>query len=157
MSRGFPNRALPSVMRNGLIEDRLAPPGWFAAALRSALAGLGGAGDRPDKAHHLARNRGGDDGVRLVPRGEGAIAGAQAPLRLPGDVAHRLGQTVLACLHRRRQPRWAAIGPAALDEHSPCAVVAGFGDAALSALGPTRVLAAHHSPNNPSAGVRSGS
>ena len=84
MSRGFPNRALPSAMRNGLIEDRLAPPCWFATRWGSALAGLGSPGDRPDEADHLASNRGGDHRVGLALRRQCPIASAQAPLR-PGS------------------------------------------------------------------------
>src|SRR5439155_27319439 len=79
MSRGFPNRALPPAMRNGLIEDCLAPPCRIVGG-ELTLMGLGGAGDRPDEADHLASDRGGDDGIGLAQRSERPVAGAQAPL-----------------------------------------------------------------------------
>ncbi len=52
-------------------------------------------GDGPDKARQFTRDCGGDDVGRLAGAGEPAIAGTQPQLRLPGDLADRLGLLLL--------------------------------------------------------------
>src|SRR6266851_4332496 len=48
-------------------------------------------GDGPNKARQFAGDRSSDDIGRLAGAGKPAITGAQAQLRLPGDLADRLG------------------------------------------------------------------
>ena len=50
--------------------------------------GLNHAGDRPDEAHHLARDSNYDDVGGFAARRKLAVAGAQPDLRFPGDVAN---------------------------------------------------------------------
>jgi hypothetical protein len=52
---------------------------------------LRNAGDRPDEADHLARDRGGDHDLRLTDCSEAPISRAQPDLRFPGDVSDRCG------------------------------------------------------------------
>src|SRR6266513_5187729 len=63
-------------------------------------------GDGPDKACQFTGDRSGDNIGRLASAGESAIAGAQPQLRLPGDLADRLG---LALLPDHQQPAGGAV------------------------------------------------
>src|SRR5580698_764679 len=62
----------------------------------SGSCGLCLFGDRPDETRQLTRDRDSDHRRQLSRPGELAIASAQPFLRLPCDVADRLGQALLA-------------------------------------------------------------
>jgi hypothetical protein len=65
-------------------------PAIFAS--RRSDRGFDVAADGPQEGGHLAGDRGDDDWGLLADGAEPTIAGAQADLRLPGDVANRVGQ-----------------------------------------------------------------
>ena len=89
--------APPALPGRSVSEGSLAPPPVdpITQCLRSACRHHM-ASDGPDKASQFAGDRGGDDIDRLAGSGEPAIAGTQPQLPLPGDVADRLGLTLLA-------------------------------------------------------------
>src|SRR6266581_1855432 len=77
VSGGFPNRTPLPTMRNGCLSDVLGSwldDGW------GSLSGsrMGGMGDCPDKADHLAGDRGGDDLLGLALGEQRPVARAQA-------------------------------------------------------------------------------
>jgi hypothetical protein len=67
-------------------------PSKFRRLLRKApRKARSSAGDRPDEADHLARDRGGDHDLRLTDCSEAPISRAQPDLGFPGDVSDRCG------------------------------------------------------------------
>src|SRR5215472_12673860 len=101
-----------------------------ATNINASASGL--LGDCPDKACQLARDRGGDHGRWLTCPCKLAIPPAKSFLRLPRDIADRLGQTFrsqqLLAADLRREP----IAPGSLNEHPPRCTVASLCDAALA-------------------------
>src|SRR2546421_1792187 len=87
-------------------------------------------GDGPDKACQFTGDRSGDNIGRLASAGESAIAGAQPQLRLPGDLADRLGLALLPDQQLAADPRWEAVTPGGLDQQPAGGAVAGLGKAA---------------------------
>src|SRR5213075_1848626 len=75
-------------------------------------------------------DRSGDNIGRLASAGESAIAGAQPQLRLPGDLADRLGLALLPDQQLAADPRWEAVTPGGLDQQPAGGAVAGLGKAA---------------------------
>jgi hypothetical protein len=94
------------------------------------------ANDRPQEAHHLAGDRGDNDGVRLSCGSKPAITGAKPDLGLPSDVANDLGQFLIAVMQFAADARLHAIGPRPFDQRSPGKGVAGLGDAARRTVAP---------------------
>src|ERR1700732_1837842 len=89
--------APPALPGSSVSGGSLAPPldaitGFF----RSARCRRHAPGDGPDETGHFTGDRGRDDVGRLAGAGELAIACAQPQLRLPGDLADRLGLLLLA-------------------------------------------------------------
>src|ERR1700737_148610 len=81
--------ALPSSSVSG---GSLAPPlDAITGFLRSAGRRRHAPGDGPDEAGQFTGDRGRDDIGRFAAAGKLAIARAQPQLRLPGDLADRLG------------------------------------------------------------------
>jgi hypothetical protein len=100
-------------------------------------------GDRPDEADHLARDRRGHDHLGLAGRGQAAVAVAEAQLRLPGDLADRLGQAFDPVEQLAADPGLHAVGPGALDQNAAGMGVAGLGDAAAADVRAARVFRWH--------------
>src|SRR6202011_4811572 len=96
--------------------------------------------DEPCK---LPGDRGDDDGLELAPARERAIAGVEAALRLPGDLAHRprRGRNLLLLLpsHPRRMP----VAPRAFHQDAARPAVAGLGDRTAFDRLPGRMLRRH--------------
>ena len=80
-ARGFPNLALPPALD---IERAV------ECSVRRLELDL--AGDRPDEADHLARDRRGDHDLGLAGGDQTPITAAEPQLRLPGEVANGGGQ-----------------------------------------------------------------
>src|ERR1700740_2625228 len=88
--------AAPALLSSSVFGGSLAPPldaitGFF----RSARCRRHAPGDGPDEAGQFAGDRGSDHIGRLAAAGKLAIARAQPKLRLPGDLADRLGLLLL--------------------------------------------------------------
>src|SRR5437868_14960706 len=95
-----------------------APPlNRIMLVFRSACRHRDMPGDGPDKACQFTGDRSGDNIGRLASAGESAIAGAQPQLRLPGDLADRLGLALLPDQQLAADPRWEAVPPAGPDTH----------------------------------------
>jgi hypothetical protein len=86
------------------------------------------AGDGPDKAGQFTGDRGGDDVGRFAGAGELAISGTEPKLRLPGDLADRLGLRLLTKQQLAADPRREAVAPGRLDQQPAGRAVAGLGD-----------------------------
>src|SRR5262249_36251060 len=101
--------ALPGSRRS---NGSLAPP-WNRTMLvfRSACCHADTLGDGPDKAGQFAGDRGGADIGRLAGAAEPVIAGAEPQLRLPGDLAGRLGLRLLPEQQLAADPRREAVTP----------------------------------------------
>ena len=69
-------------------------------------------GDGPDEARQFAGDRSGDDVGRLAGAGKFAIARTQPQLRLPGDLADRLGLLLLPEQQFAADPGREAVEPA---------------------------------------------
>ena len=94
------------------------------------------AGDGPDEAAQLARN-GHDDLVgHQAPGGKPAEARAQARLRGPRDVGHRLGQPGLAPRDHGAHPRGQPVVMRDLHQNAPGRRIACFGDRPMRRRGP---------------------
>src|SRR5919106_5615554 len=97
-------------------------------------------GDRPDEAHHLTGDRRGHHYLRFAGRREAAVTVAEAQLRLPGDLADRLGQAFDPVEQLAADPGLHAVGPGALDQDPAGMGVAGLGDAAAADVRAARAL-----------------
>ena len=105
--------APPALSGSRMSYGSLAPPlNRIMLVFRSACHHRDMPGDRPDKARQFTGNRSGDDIGRLASAGEPAIAGAQPQLRLPGDLADRLGLALLPEQQFAADPGREAAGPA---------------------------------------------
>ena len=89
----------------GGVKTQLTVAGWRGSscllhrmdgAFASCRPRLDLVGDRPEERRHFPGDRRGDDGAALAACDELAVATAEAQLRLPGDIAHRLRQIVCA-------------------------------------------------------------
>src|SRR5437879_8001546 len=140
--------APPALPSSSVFGGSLAPPcdaitGFFRSARRRRHA----PGDGPDEAGQFTGDRGRDDIGRFAAAGELAIARAQSQLRLPGDLADRLGLALLPEQQLAADPGRDAIGPGCLDQQPASGVVAGplfaargrLGDAAALDAGAARV------------------
>src|SRR6266436_9391366 len=86
----------PALPGSRMLGGSLAPPlAALMGLLRSACRHRHLPGDGPDETRQFAGDRGGDDVGRLAAAGELAVTGAQSELRLPGDLADRLGLLLL--------------------------------------------------------------
>ena len=94
------------------------------AAGRELFTGRDLPPDSPKKGGHLPSDCRHDDGQLFTRGAEAAIASAQTDLRLPGDVAHGLGQPFEPRSQGLADPRRITIGPGRLDERPPRAPVA---------------------------------
>src|ERR1700732_4469041 len=133
--------APPALPGSSVSGGSLAPPldaitGFFRSAPRRRHA----PGDGPDEAGHFTGDRGRDDVGRLADAGELAIACAQPQLRLPGDLADRLGLLLLPEQQLAADPSREAVGPGRLDQQPAGRAVAGLGEAAAFDAGTTRIL-----------------
>src|SRR5882757_4870442 len=109
-------------------------PVFSGAAPRSSGEGFDLARDIPDKATQLTGDGHTDLVLRqLASHAQMSEAFGQAQLCAPGDVAHRFGLALLADLQATADSGAVAISPGRLDEHAPSVLVAGLGDAALTA------------------------
>src|SRR5882724_8750429 len=136
--------APPALPGSSVFGGSLAPPldaitGFFRSAGRRRHA----PGDGPDEAGQLTGNRGSDDIGRLAATGELAIARAQSQLRLPGDLADRLGLLLLPEQQFAADPGREAVGPGRLDQQPAGGTISGLGEAAAFDAGTSRMLARH--------------
>jgi hypothetical protein len=108
------------------------------------VTGLGGKwclfGDGPDKGGQFAGDGDGDLVLVFALVHQGAVAFAESDLRLPADVLKGLAEFFEAQLQMPADLGRIAVGPGALDQDLAGVGVAGFGDAALTALPAAGVL-----------------
>src|SRR6266478_2942741 len=146
--------APPALPGSSVFGGSLAPPldaitGFFRSAGRRRHA----PGDGPDEAGQLTGNRGSDDIGRLAATGELAIARAQSQLRLPGDLADRLGLLLLPEQQFAADPGREAVGPGRLDQQPAGGTVAGLGEAAAFDAGGRSNARTAPARDRPSAGA----
>src|SRR6267378_8266818 len=136
--------APPALSGSRMSYGSLAPPlNRIMLVFRSACHHRDMPGDRPDKARQFTGNRSGDDIGRLASAGEPAIAGAQPQLRLPGDLADRLGLALLPEQQLAADTRWEAVTPGGLDQQPAGGAVAGLGKTAAFDARSARMLGRH--------------
>src|SRR5438034_6094046 len=124
---------------------------WFAGAplhviarrIRSARHYWHVPGDGPHEARQFTGDRGSDDIGRLAGAGELAIARAQPKLRLPGNLADRLGLLLLPEQQLTADPGREAVTPGRLDQQPAGGAVAGLGEAAAFDARTARMLGRH--------------
>ena len=113
----------------GAVPPVLASDGW---CLRIRLPSARPHGRSPRGTLPFPGDGGGDDSAPFAACDELAVATAEAQLRLPGDVAHRLRQIACAVEQRSTHPGAEAVGPRTFDENPPGPALAGLGDPAAS-------------------------
>jgi hypothetical protein len=120
--------ALPgsSVSGGSLALPWMRSRGFYRSARRRRHA----SGDGPDKACQLTGDCGSDDVGRFAAAGKFAIARTQPQLRFPGDLANRLGLSLLPEQQLTADPGREAVTPGRLDQQSTGGAVAGLGEAA---------------------------
>jgi hypothetical protein len=97
-------------------------------------------GDRPDEARQLTRDGRRRFRFRFPARDQTTEPRRQSPLRLPRDVAHALGQRLLAVEHLPPDPWNPLIRPRGFREQSPGVRIAGLGNPAAPDARSTRVF-----------------
>src|SRR6266436_3373398 len=136
--------APPGLPSSSVSGGSLAPPSDAITRLfRSARRRRHAPGDGPDEAGQLAGDRGRDDVGRFAAAGKLAITRAQPQLRLPGDLADRLGLLLLSEQQFTADPGREAIGPGRLDQQPTGGTIAGLGEAAAFDAGAARMLGRH--------------
>src|SRR5512134_1376242 len=112
----------------GGVKTRFTVAGWRGSSCPShRMDGVSASGrprrdlmgDRPEERRHFPGDGGGDDSAPFAACDELAVATAEAQLRLPGDVAHRLRQIAGAVEQRSAHPGAEAVGPRTFDENPP--------------------------------------
>ena len=105
--------APPALPGSSVSGGSLAPPSdAITRFFRSPHRRRHAPGDGPDEAGQLAGDRGRDDVGRFAAAGKFAIARTQPQLRLPGDLADRLGLLLLPKQQFAADPGREAIEPA---------------------------------------------
>src|SRR5205085_11476442 len=99
--------------------------------------------DGPDKACEFTGDRSGDDIGRLASAGEPAIPRAQSQLRLPRNLADRLGLALLSEQQLTADPCREAVTPGGLDQQPAGGAVAGLGKTAAFDARSARMLGRH--------------
>src|SRR5216683_2355812 len=136
--------APPALPGRSVLGGSLAPPlDRIMLVFRSACRHGDMPGDGPDKACQFTGNRSGDNIGRLASAGELAIAGAQPQLRLPSDLADRLGLALLPEQQLAADPRREAVTPGRLDQQPAGGAVAGLGETAAFDARSARMLGGH--------------
>src|SRR6266404_1379750 len=136
--------APPALPSSSVSDGSLAPPSdAITGFLRSAGRRRHAPGDGPDEAGQFTGDRRRDDIGGLAAAGELAIARAQSELRLPGDLADRLGLLLLPEQQFAADPGREAVGPGRLDQQPAGGTVAGLGEAAAFDAGTARMLGRH--------------
>src|ERR1700726_1910216 len=136
--------APPALPGSRMSYGSLAPPlNSIMLVFESACLHRNMPSDGPDKAGQFAGDRSGDDIGRLAGAGKLAIAGAQPQLRLPGDLADRLGLALLPEQQFAADPRWKAVTPGGLDQQPAGGAVAGLGKTAAFDARAARMLGWH--------------
>src|SRR6266542_305034 len=109
--------ALPALPGSRMSDGSSAPPLYrIMLVFRSACRHRDMSGDGRDKARQFAGDRSSDDIGRLAGADEPAISRAQPQLRLPGDLADRLGLALLSEQQLAADPRREAVTPGGLDQ-----------------------------------------
>src|SRR6516162_9363519 len=136
--------ASPALPGGSMWGASLAPPcDAITGLLRLASRRRHVPGDGPNEACQLTGDRGSDDIGRLAAASELAIAGAQPQLRLPGDLADRLGLLLLPKPQFAADPGREAVGPGCLDQQPAGRAVAGLGKPAAFDARTARMLRWH--------------
>src|SRR4051812_26973707 len=118
--------APPALPGSGMSSGSPAPPLYrIMPVFRSACDHRDMPGDGPDKARQFTGDRSSDDIGRLAGAGEPAISRAQPQLRLPGDLADRLGLALLPEQQLAADPGREAVTPGGLDQRPAGGAVAG--------------------------------
>ena len=139
-------RRLPRSRREGLgfliTSTRVAPDRGRALPrdldlsfkLMTSSSRLEFSSDSPHEGDELACDGGDDDVMMLASGREMSVPLAESHLSFPGDVLDGCGKMFLSLLDEERDTSGETVGPGGFDESSACVGVAGFGDAAETAM-----------------------
>src|ERR1700732_430399 len=114
----------PALPGSPMLGGSLAPPSAAIIGLvRSVCRHRHLPGDGPHEARQFAGDRGGDDVGRLAGAGEPAIAPAQPPVPLPGEVAGQPGLALLPQQQLAAEPGRETVAPCRLDQQPRAAAL----------------------------------